>query len=117
MRLLANENVPLASVLHLRNAGFDIISVGSEFPGISDLEVLEFAIQQHRTIITFDKDYGELIFKHKLEPNEGIIFLRIDEYAPDEPGRLLESLLASPDFDPQRKLTVLDRASIRQRKY
>lgn len=117
MRLLANENVPLASVLYLHNAGFDVMSVGSEFPGISDHEVLEFAIQEQRTIITFDKDYGELIFKHKLEPNEGIIFLRIDEYTPEEPGRLLETLLNSSDFDPQRKLTVLDRDSIRQRKY
>ena len=61
MKLLSNENFPLSSVKILQNAGYDIISVGIDFAGILDSEVIEMAIREHRTIITFDRDYGELI--------------------------------------------------------
>lgn len=64
MKFLANENIPRISVLLIRNTGYDIVSVGDEFPGISDPEVIAFANAEERTIITFDSDYGELIFKH-----------------------------------------------------
>ena len=45
MKLLANENVPAASIRVLKDAGFDIFSVGLECPGLSDPEVMELAIQ------------------------------------------------------------------------
>ncbi|WP_369406476.1 DUF5615 family PIN-like protein [Candidatus Thiosymbion oneisti] len=35
MRLLANENIPLASVSALREAGHDVGSVSERSPGIS----------------------------------------------------------------------------------
>jgi predicted nuclease of predicted toxin-antitoxin system len=36
--------------------------------GISDEEVIELSIRQNRIIITFDSDYGELVFKHGYKP-------------------------------------------------
>ena len=43
MLFLANENFPQPSILILRNAGEDVVSVTQLKPGISDLEVLEIA--------------------------------------------------------------------------
>ena len=40
MKLLANENFPLASVNVLKEAGFDINAVGIECSGILDEEVI-----------------------------------------------------------------------------
>ena len=40
MRLLANENVPLAAVRVLREAGWDVVAVSECAPSISDVEVL-----------------------------------------------------------------------------
>lgn len=60
MKLLADENIPLSLIRELQEAGYDIIGVRSYCPGISDKEVLEYAHTDHRIIVTFDKDFGEL---------------------------------------------------------
>jgi len=44
MKLLANENFPLASVKFLANRNFDIKAIGIDNPSISDKEVMEIAI-------------------------------------------------------------------------
>ncbi len=63
MQFLANENIPSKSISILRNAGYDVIAIGEESPGISDRDILNRAQIEHRIILTFDRDYGELIYK------------------------------------------------------
>lgn len=117
MKLLANENFPLKSYLYLREKGYDIISIGLETPGILDSEVMNLAIEENRTIITFGRDYGELIFKNNYKPLNGVIYLRLKEYRSDEPGKIIEDLIINDIADFSRALTVVDRNGIRQRKY
>jgi predicted nuclease of predicted toxin-antitoxin system len=69
MKLLANENFPYNSVKYLMGKGFDIKSIGMDYPGITDKEVINLAIEENRTILTFDRDYGELICRFNLKPN------------------------------------------------
>lgn len=76
MKFLADENIPLEVVSNLVKLGFDVISVSDLSPGISDEEVLTLAIKQKRVLITFDNDFGKLVFKQKNISN-GIILLRI----------------------------------------
>lgn len=117
MKLLANENFPLKSILFLRSKGFDIISIGIDNPGIQDQLVMNIAIQEERTILTFDRDYGELIFKRNYKPENGVIYLRLDEYEAEEPGKIIEELINKNEFNFENALTVVDRNGIRQRKY
>ena len=117
MKFLANENFPLKSILYLRSRGFDVSSIGTDNPSIQDSAVMNTAINENRTILTFDRDYGELIFKHNYRPQKGVIYLRLDTYEPDEPGRLIEELIHRNEFDLDNALTVLDKGGIRQRKY
>ena len=63
MRFLANENFPLVSVSLLRNAGHDVAAVIEESPGAKDSEVLARAAQEERVVLTFDRDYGSLIYR------------------------------------------------------
>ena len=56
MKLLANENFPLASVKYLRNKSFDITSIGTDNPGISDDQVMDIAIKEERTMLSYDSD-------------------------------------------------------------
>jgi predicted nuclease of predicted toxin-antitoxin system len=117
MRLLANENFPLKSVHVLRAAGFDVKVVGVEFPGIADQEVMEVAIREERTILTFDRHYGELIFREGYRPPLGVIYLRWQRFGPEDPGRYLAGLLKDTDIDFAHALTVIDEDTIRQRRY
>ena len=117
MNLLANETFPLKSILYLRRKGFDITSVGIDNPSIEDSAVMGIAIREERTILTFDRDYGELIFKRNFKPIKGVIYLRLDEYKPDEPGKIIEDIISKGEFDFDNALTVVDKSGIRQRKY
>ncbi|MHC5674837.1 DUF5615 family PIN-like protein [Nostoc sp.] len=76
MRFLANENFPLPSVRLLRQAGYDVASVTEDSPGIEDTEVLTRAANDQWVILTFDRDYGELIYRLKLPSPMGVIYLR-----------------------------------------
>ena len=76
MKLLANENFPKASVLLLWNLGYNITSIGEDNPSISDQSVMEIAINEERIILTFDRDYGELIYKHNYKPPQEVFYLR-----------------------------------------
>jgi predicted nuclease of predicted toxin-antitoxin system len=60
MRFLANENVPGAAVAALAAAGHDVVWVRIVAPGIRDPDVLEWAARDHRILLTFDKDFGEI---------------------------------------------------------
>jgi predicted nuclease of predicted toxin-antitoxin system len=117
MKLLANENFPLASVKYLEANGFDIRAIGIDNPSVLDREVMEMAINENRIILTFDRDHGELIFKHNYQPPEGVIYLRLSEYESDEPGKIIEAILNDPTFDTYRKLTVVERDLTRQKQY
>lgn len=74
MKLLANENFPYKSIIYLKKKGYDIISIGMDNPSILDAEVMLIAMKEERVILTFDRDYGELIFKHNYKPDWGVIF-------------------------------------------
>lgn len=48
-----------------------------ESPGISDVQVLSRAQAEQRILVTFDKDFGALVFRTKLPASVGIILFRI----------------------------------------
>jgi predicted nuclease of predicted toxin-antitoxin system len=82
MRLLANENFPGETVRALRARGHDVVWVRTDAPGASDREVLAQATNEARLILTFDKDFGELAFRHGLEAPSGIVLFRISPASP-----------------------------------
>ena len=115
MRFLANENFPLLSVRLLRKAGHDITSITEDSPGIEDTEVLTRAADEKRVIVTFDRDYGELIYRLRRPSPQGIIYLRFRPYTPEEPAILLLKLLAAEELQFIGRFTVVERNQIRQR--
>ena len=117
VKLLANENFPKASVLLLRELGYDIISIGEDNPSITDESVMVIAENEKRLIITFDRDYGELIYKYNYKPQQGVLYLRLSEFGPEDPAKIVHELLKTFQLNTIRHLTVYDGQSIRQRKY
>jgi predicted nuclease of predicted toxin-antitoxin system len=115
--LLANENFPYSSILILREKGFNVLAVCENHSGISDHEVMEMASEEKRTIVTFDRDYGELVFKYGHRPKQGIIYFRWKEFYPKQPGEFLIQLFAQSNIRIEQSFTVIDKDNIRQRKY
>ena len=89
MRFLANENFPLVSVKRLRAAGHDVASVIEDSPGVKDHQVLARAHEESRIILTFDRDYGDLIYRRKLPMPAGVLYLRFDPVSPEEPAEFI----------------------------
>jgi len=113
--LLADENFPLKSVNYLNDKGFDIKHICGELASIKDEKVIAIAIEEDRLILTFDSDFGELIFKLGYRP-KGVIYLRLKNYRPEEPGVIVEEVFENGTLQFAGYLTVIDRDKIRQRK-
>ena len=75
-RLLANENVPAAVVTALRADGHDVGWMAETAPGAPDEAVLAVALAETRVLLTFDKDFGELVFVHGIAC-PGVILIRV----------------------------------------
>jgi predicted nuclease of predicted toxin-antitoxin system len=114
MKLLANENFPIKSFRILLELGYDIKHVGVENAGISDREVMDFSIREGRIIVTFDSDYGELVFRNGYKP-AGVIYLRWREFYPESPGVFIDHLFKTQAIDFDNQFTVIDENRIRQR--
>jgi len=116
LKYLANENVPFSSITYLKSKGYDIKSIGVDDPSITDEHVMQIAINENRTIITYDSDYGELIFKNGYKPEAGVIFIRVQPTEPLETAKILEDLLSKGTISFKNSLTVIDSNTVRQKK-
>jgi predicted nuclease of predicted toxin-antitoxin system len=76
MLFLANENVPGAAVRALREAGHDVDWVREDSRGAKDLVVLARSAREGRLLLTFDKDFGDLVFHEGADASPGVIVVR-----------------------------------------
>jgi predicted nuclease of predicted toxin-antitoxin system len=93
MRLLANENFPGPAVAALSEAGHDVVWIRKAAPGISDTEVLAWAVRDNRILVTFDKDFGELAARSSLPRSCGIVLFRLPMPPPTRVSARLSELL------------------------
>ena len=94
IKLLADENIPIKAVDALKRKGINIISVTEFSPGLSDRKVLNLANRKERIVVTFDKDFGKLVFKEKLK-SKGLVLLRFIPRSPQQLAKRIEYLLAT----------------------
>ena len=95
IRVLLNENFPVPAQVRLRAAGLDVLAIRERHAGLPDEQVLALAVEENRWIVTFDRDYGELVFGRGLQPPPAIILLRVPHYRPEEPARWVIDLLST----------------------
>jgi predicted nuclease of predicted toxin-antitoxin system len=115
MNFLANENFPLCSIKLLRDAGHNVVSVMESIPGAKDYQALNLSNKKNCVILTFDRDYGELIDCHKSLCTTGVVYFRFDPSAPDEPSNILLNLIDEGKVPILGKLTVIEKGRVRQR--
>ena len=119
MKLLADENIPASVVRILEEEGYDIRWIRIDSPGISDIEVMRYAHQEKRIILTwiiltYDKDFGELAVKDPIYPSSGIILFRLSQKNPDLIAEYIREVIKSRQ-DWEGHFSVVEAERIRMR--
>ncbi len=100
----------------LRESGYDVYSIQEKHRGKDDPFVLSLAREIQAVILTFDRDYGELIYHRKMPVPIGVIYFRFDPFTPTEPAQLLQKYLEQSEIVFNGNFTVIERGNLRQRK-
>ena len=110
---LCDENVPRRVVLRLREAGLDVVWISEGARGATDVEVLAQAAREHRVLITFDKDFGEMAARSGAA-GHGVILLRLREVSPARlPDWLAGQISARSDWPGHFSVIEDDRIRMR----
>jgi predicted nuclease of predicted toxin-antitoxin system len=77
MRFLCDQNLERRVAAWLWEQGHDVTIGVVHYDGrLPDPEILSLAQREGRTLITNDKDFGELVWRQRL-PHAGVIFFRL----------------------------------------
>lgn len=92
MNIVADEGIDWPLVARLRELGHMVWYVAEMSPSINDDEVLSQAFEQQAILLTFDKDFGEMVFRqHRDFP--GIVLLRVHGLTIAQKLAVVENLL------------------------
>lgn len=93
MRLLVDANISKRVVVRLREQGHDVLFISEHNPSASDASILALARNERRVIVTYDKDFGTLVFRDS-EAHVGVIFLRTNNENSETQSDLLIHFLS-----------------------
>lgn len=95
--LLLDENLSHGVARGLAAAGHDVLAVAQAAPGIDDRAVLALARGTGRALLTFDADFGDLIFKHGEVAPAAVLYFRVHPVDDDTVLALALAALAQPN--------------------
>jgi predicted nuclease of predicted toxin-antitoxin system len=76
----------------LKGNGFDVLSVRDIDSRAKDLQILRWAVDQQRMIITMDKDFGELVYNSGMH-HAGVLILRLEDADSDTKVEVTKNIL------------------------
>jgi predicted nuclease of predicted toxin-antitoxin system len=92
--------------------GHDVVRVALSDATAEDPDILAAAAENERILITYDRDFSELIFARTADQPPAIIYIR---YRPRDVTAVIDRLLPVLDFELLRgHMTVLDQQRIRR---
>lgn len=112
--LIVNENFPYPALCRLRDAGVDVLAVRELMPGASDEAILRKSDETNRWLVTFDRDYGELVYSKRGPASPAILYLRQEPCLLDKPTDWVLTLLDDP-MQTQDQFVVICEHTIRSR--
>jgi predicted nuclease of predicted toxin-antitoxin system len=78
VQFLADENIPRPIVQWLRDRGHDVLYAAEDRLQRPDIDLLNEAEACRQVILTEDLDFGELIFRDRLN-SHAVILMRMDD--------------------------------------
>jgi len=114
MNFLADENFPGDAVVQLKSAGHDVVWVRTAAPGVTDSEIVAWAVREERIVLTFDKDFGELAWRSGLPVACGVVLFRLPMPPAGEIGSVLAARIAERT-DWRGHISVIEPGRVRMR--
>jgi predicted nuclease of predicted toxin-antitoxin system len=106
LKFLLDVNVGLTIAKALISAGHDVVRAASIDPRAEDQDVLALAFAQGRILVTYDRDFGELVFARSRELPPAVVYIR---YEPQDVSDTVARLLPLLDFNLLKgHMTVID---------
>jgi predicted nuclease of predicted toxin-antitoxin system len=115
VQFIADENIDTNIVRQLTEEGYSILSIAEDFPGISDIAVLELVNTHQAILLTGDKDFGELVF-HRRKTAQGVVLIRIFGIPEIEKAHIVVEVFKQYAADFDKSFTVIGRNKIRIKK-
>jgi predicted nuclease of predicted toxin-antitoxin system len=117
LRILADENVHAGVVAGLRERGHVVEWLAETAPGTPDDAILARTDIGSWVLLTYDRDFGDLIFNRGMPCPAGIIYSRLERPKPEVLLERLEALIATgvipgqfvvidPDHERARQLPI-----------
>ena len=99
----------------LAEQNFSVFVVRSLNAEMADTDIIELANREDAIIITMDKDFGELIFKNKIQ-HKGVLLLRLEDAVAEEKLAVIQNIFPEYLLDIKNKFAVYQNGKLRIRK-
>lgn len=93
---------------------FSVFSIRNLNPEMADTEVIDLANREEAIIISMDKDFGELIFKNKIQ-HKGILLLRLEDAVAEEKLAVIQNIFPEHLSGIKNKFAVYQNGKLRIR--
>jgi len=115
MKWLADENIPNSAIALLRQYGQEVFTMVELAPGAPDEQVIQIAVDRQCTLLSFDRDHGDLIFGQGVTPPPAVVYLRLYPPSSEALEKVLSSVIQLGDAVLNGQFTVVTLDGIRQR--
>jgi predicted nuclease of predicted toxin-antitoxin system len=117
-RLFLDQNVRYEVKASLAAGGFDVVhATDVHMQTALDPAILQFSIDQHRTLVTHDAEFGNLNLCPLPHPHDGVIRLRVLPPVPSlVSNKLAQFLVSHEPEDIADSLVVITMSKVRIRR-
>jgi predicted nuclease of predicted toxin-antitoxin system len=115
LNLLCDEGVQRPVVERLRHEGHSVLYVAELAPSIDDDVVLARAAEQGAPLVTTDKDFGELVFRHG-KASAGVILVRLAGLSNQAKARIVATAIRDHAHELVGAFTVISPGRVRIRR-
>ncbi len=115
LRFLLDENVSKAAAVRLRMHGHDVVRIGTDIKIPDDEDILTYAVEQERIMVTHDQDFGALVFALERKVGQGVVLFRYESFDVEEVAKRLVRIVGSGVYQFAGRFTTVDEHKVRQR--
>ena len=116
MKFVADECVDKEIVASIRLLGFEVMYIADLSQSADDDFILNFSNSKNAILITYDKDFGELIFRQK-KISSGLILLRFEGLPAQLKAEIINDLIRNRKTELQNAFTVITDKHVRLRRF